>query len=130
MQLKNVLIVDPETHIQELLSMYLKKNGYTIFTASNSEEAIALLMSKEIDLVILEIVLGYENGLVLLSTIKEVFPDTKVIILTSMGYVEDLMSKAEESGADGYLSKVQPLDELSLSILRIKEGKPRKSQEL
>lgn len=87
-------------------------------------------MSKEIDLVILEIVLGYENGLVLLSTIKEVFPDTKVIILTSMGYVEDLMSKAEESGADGYLSKVQPLDELSLSILRIKEGKPRKSQEL
>ncbi len=129
MEIKNILIVDPEAHVSELLSMHLKKTGYSIFTATNSAEVIALLVSEEIDLIILEINLGCENGLVLLSTIKEVSPDTKVIMLTGMGYVKDLISRAEESGANGYLSKVQPLDELSLSILGIREGKPRKSQE-
>ena len=128
MEIRNILIVDTETHIQELLSMHLKKNNYVIFTASNSEEAMIILDAEDIHLVILEVVLGCENGLVLLSTIKEVSPDTKVIMLTGMGYVKDLISRAEESGANGYLSKVQPLDELSLSILGIKEGKPRKSQ--
>lgn len=128
MKVTNILVVDPEAHVRECLCVYLKKDGYTIFTASNYEEAMKILDREKIHLVISEVVIGTEDGLALLSEIKAEFPDTKVIMLTGMGYVKDLISRAEESGANGYLSKVQPLDELSLSILGIKEGKPRKSQ--
>ena len=54
----------------------------------------------------------------MLSTLKSRHPQTKVVMLTGMGFVEDLLQEAQEKGADGYVSKVLPLDELLLAIHR------------
>jgi DNA-binding NarL/FixJ family response regulator len=42
----------------------------------------------------------------------------RVVMLTGMGFVEDLLQEAHANGADGYVSKVLPLDELLLAIQR------------
>lgn len=114
---KKILIVDPEFSIGDTLSRYLIGKGYSTILTSTSEEAMEILgRDGEIDLVISEITLGNEDGFKLLSEIKSKFPKVSVIMLTGMGFVEDLLAKAYEGGADGYISKIQPLEELLFAI--------------
>jgi DNA-binding NarL/FixJ family response regulator len=47
-------------------------------------------------------------------------------MLTGMGFVEDLLQEAQQKGADGYVSKVLPLDELLDAIKRILKTEPPK----
>jgi DNA-binding response OmpR family regulator len=70
-------------------------------------------------LVVLDIGLGGEDGLKLLCDIKAGHPDTQVVMLTGMGFVEDLLEEAQEKGANGYVSKGLPMDELLLEINRV-----------
>ena len=70
-------------------------------------------------LTLLDISLADEDGLKLLEQLKKNQPSLRVIMLTGMGFVEDLLQEAQQKGADGYVSKVLPLDELLLAIQRI-----------
>ena len=119
---RNILVVDDETQIRDLLSIYLKRQGFTVATAATSGETLEKLARQPLDLVVLDISLGGEDGLSLLAQIKASHPGTKVIMLTGMGFVEDLLQEAHQKGADGYVSKVLPLDELLLTIQRILRG--------
>ena len=116
---RNILVVDDENQIRDLLAIYLKRQGFKVTTAATSEETLEFLGKHAFDLVVLDISLGGEDGLGLLARIKGSHPTTKVIMLTGMGFVEDLLQEAHQKGADGYVSKVLPLDELLLTIQRI-----------
>lgn len=116
---RNILVVDDETQIRDLLGIYLKRQGFTVATAATSGETLAKLAQQPPDLVVLDIGLGGEDGLSLLAQIKATHPESKVIMLTGMGFVEDLLQEAHQKGADGYVSKVLPLDELLLTIQRV-----------
>ena len=76
------------------------------------------LGSNPIDLVVLDIGLANEDGLQLLTDIKAAHPNVRVVMLTGMGFVEDLLVEAHQKGADGYVSKGLPMDELLLAIHR------------
>jgi len=110
--------VDDEPQIRELLSLYLAKQGYRVSTTTNSGETLHLVQETPVDLVVLDIGLAEEDGLKLLARLKSVKPQQRVIMLTGMGFVEDLLQEAYHKGADGYVSKVLPLDELLLTIER------------
>jgi DNA-binding response OmpR family regulator len=116
---QHILIVDDEDQIRELLSLYLSKHGYHVSTAKTSKETLQLLTKTGIDLVVLDIGLADEDGLNVLSSIKSRNPDIQVVMLTGMGFVEDLLQEAHAKGADGYVSKLLPLDELLLAIQRV-----------
>ena len=109
---KHILVVDDEAQIRELLDIYLTRQGYDVFTASNSEQALRFLHQGSVDLVILHIGLAGEDGLTLLPQLKTEWPKLRVAIFTGMGFVEDLLAEAYQKGADAYFSKVLPLDEL------------------
>ena len=104
--------------MRELLSLYLSQHGYEVSTAGSSTETLKLVEEKQIDIVVLDIGLANEDGLKLLSTIKARRPDTQVVMLTGMGFVEDLLQEAHQKGADGYVSKGLPMDELLLALKR------------
>ena len=72
-----------------------------------------------VDLVVLDIGLANEDGLSLLEKLKTGWPNVLAVMLTGMGFVEDLLQEAHQKGADGYVSKVLPLDELLIAIQRI-----------
>jgi len=115
---QHIIVVDDEVQIRELLAIYLNKKGYSVSTAGNGTEALKLAGKAHVDLVVLDISLAGEDGLNVLASFKERHPQTKVVMLTGMGFVEDLLQEAQEKGADGYVSKVLPLDELLLAIHR------------
>ena len=116
---RNILVVDDEAQIRDLLNIYLKRQGFTVATAATSEETRQKITQQSFDLVVLDISLAGEDGLKLLAELKAEHPNVKVVMLTGMGFVEDLLQEAHQKGADGYVSKVLPLDELLLTIQRI-----------
>lgn len=116
---QRILVVDDEAQIRELLSIYLKKQGYEVLTASTAEETLKLLQEFPVDLAVVDIGLANEDGLKLLADIKKDYAQVRVVMLTGMGFVEDLLEEAHEKGADGYVSKVLPLDELLMAIQRV-----------
>ena len=116
---QRILVVDDEAQIRELLGIYLKRQGYDVLCASTAEETLKLLAVNPVDLVVLDIGLAHEDGLKVLADIKKAHPNLRVVMLTGMGFVEDLLEEAHEKGADGYVSKVLPLDELLMAIQRL-----------
>ncbi len=114
-----ILIVDDEPQVRELLCLYLLRHGYDVSTAGSSTETLELLHGNPVDVVVLDISLAQEDGLKVLSMIKSEHPHLKVIMLTGMGFVEDLLEEAQQKGADGYVSKALPLDELLQAINRV-----------
>jgi DNA-binding NtrC family response regulator len=115
---QQILIVDDEPQMREVLSLFLAEHGYQAFSAGTASETLQLLDQKRVDLVVLDIGLSDEDGLTLLSEIKARKPGIQVIMLTGMGFVEDLLEEAHKKGADGYVSKGLPMDELLLAIQR------------
>ena len=112
----HILVVDDELQIRELLCAYLHKQGFTVSSAGNSKETLAFLHTTPVDLVVLDIGLAEEDGLKVLPLIKKERPNVQVIMLTGMGIVEDFLQEAHQKGADGYVSKGLPLDELLMAI--------------
>ena len=115
---QHLLVVDDEEQICELLNLYLSKQGYRVSTSPSSADALRVMGQDPVDLVVLDIGLAHEDGLKVLVKLKTQHPEAKVIMLTGMGFVEDLLQEAQQKGADGYVSKVLPLDELLMTIQR------------
>ena len=115
---QHILVVDDEEQIRELLMLYLAKQGYRVTVADSSSAALHAIRSEPVDLAVLDIGLAHEDGLKVLEEIKAEHPQIKVVMLTGMGFVEDLLQEAHQKGADGYVSKVLPLDELLAAIQR------------
>lgn len=116
---QHLLVVDDEQPICDLLGLYLEKQGYRVTTCGTAAEAWAVLDVQPVDLVVLDINLNGEDGLQVLGRIKAQYPALPVIMLTGLGYAEDLLLEAHQKGADGYVSKVLPLEELLGAIQRV-----------
>ena len=121
---QRILVVDDEPQIREMLSLYFGKHGFDVATAGNSAETLQKVNESPFDVVVLDIGLAEEDGLTLLEKLKSAHPELRVIMLTGMGFVEDLLQEAQQKGADGYVSKVLPLDELLASVQKILKSTP------
>jgi DNA-binding response OmpR family regulator len=115
---RHILVVDDEAQIRDIVALFLNKSGYEVATVGTAAETLRAVQARKPDLVVLDIGLGEDDGLALLGTLKATYPEIKVIMLTGMGFVEELLVEAQERGADGYVSKLLPLDELLATIQR------------
>jgi CheY-like chemotaxis protein len=116
---QRILVVDDEAPIRELLSSYFQKRGYAVTAAATGSEAIRALDELPVDVMILDIALADADGLELLETIKQDHPKLPVIILTGMGFDDDLLKEALAKKASGYVSKTLPLDQLLMEVRRV-----------
>jgi DNA-binding response OmpR family regulator len=123
---QRILVVDDEPQIRDMLSEYFGSHGFDTLIAEDSQTALKFVQGGNVDVVVLDIGLSEEDGLKVLERIKSDHPDVRVIMLTGMGFVEDLLQEAQQKGADGYVSKVLPLDELLMAIQRILKAAPTK----
>lgn len=98
-----ILIVDDDSHIRELLKMYLQTEGYTIFEAANGDEASELLENQQINLAIVDIMMPGKDGYQLCEEIREYY-DFPVILLTAKSELSD-KEKGFAVGTDDYLTK-------------------------
>ena len=116
---QHILVVDDEPQIRDLFCIYLRKHGFDVSTTTASEDTLRVVETQPIDLIVLDINLDNEDGLRLLKKIKAAKPSVRVVMLTGMGFVEDLIIDAQKNGADGYVSKALPMDELLREIERV-----------
>ncbi len=115
---QRILVVDDEAPILELLSAYFRKHGYEVSGAATSDEALRLVDDQPFQLVILDVLLADTDGLEVLAIIKQSHPRLPVIIMTGIGFDEELLQEALQKGAAGYVSKTLPLDQLLMEVHR------------
>lgn len=99
----NILVVDDEAGIRESLQEILEEEGYDVLTADSAETARSFF-SGSIDLVLLDIKLGEDNGIDLLREIKSHRPSLPVIMISGHGTVA-LTAKAFKLGAHEFMEK-------------------------
>ena len=114
-----LLVVDDEAQVQELLADFFQAKGYQTTTAANAAEASRCLERETFDLVILDIFLPDMQGLEWLESIRPDYPRLPVIVLTGMGFDEQLLQQARRCGACGYVSKSLPLSQLLMEVHRV-----------
>ncbi|MGX4566679.1 response regulator transcription factor [Clostridioides difficile] len=98
-----ILIVEDEKRMQSIIVEYMQKGGYTCITADDGVEALTILKSNNIDLMILDIMMPYLDGFSLCRVSREM-TNIPIIILTAKGEEEDKL-KGYEYGADDYITK-------------------------
>jgi DNA-binding NtrC family response regulator len=116
---KHILVVDDEAPTRELLSIYLKRRGCTVTTASTSGDALRLVNELPVQAVILDINLGDTNGLDLLEPIRSARPKVPIILFSGIGIDQQTLEDARQKGAAGYLNKTQPLEQMWAEVQRV-----------
>lgn len=114
----HILVVDDDDRIRDLLKRFLVKEGYRVTTAPHAKSARKFMSMIDFDLSILDIMMPGEDGLSLLSSIRETGNETPVILLTARGLAEDRIEGLKR-GADDYLPKPFEPEELSLRAAAI-----------
>ncbi len=112
-----ILIVDDEAHQRELLQGSIAREGYSVKTASSGEEAVELVKTEGFDVAMVDLKMTGMDGISTLKQIKEVDPDTSVIIMTAYGTVETAVDAMKE-GAFDYLTKPLNVTEVKLILKR------------
>jgi DNA-binding NtrC family response regulator len=117
-----LLVLDDEESICRVLSIFFEKKGYEVSIAATSADAIQLADHETFDLGIFDLNLSGESGLELLRYFKSNFPNLPIIIYTGVTD-EDAVERAMFRGANGFLRKTDPLDNL-FEAVKSYVGKP------
>ena len=116
----SILVVDDEPPQLELISGFLKKQGFEVTLAESGEKALQIFRRESFDLVLTDQRMPNLSGLDLLKAVRAVNPETPVIVVTAYGSIETAVS-AIKAGATDYLTKPLNLDELLHRIEKVRE---------
>jgi len=118
-----VLIVDDHSLIREGLSMMLSlyDTVTVIGEAKNGQEVIEVLENESVDLILMDIRMPIMDGVKATKIIKEKYPRTKILILTTFNE-DEYIFEGLKNGADGYLLKDISSEELVKAIETIYQG--------
>ena len=114
---ENILIVDNDTDIRDSMKAFLEKSGYHLLISSSAEEALQLLKTTHMNVVITDAVLPDKNGLELTDLIKQNY-DIDVIVMTGLSgsySYEEVINK----GASDLVLKPVHFEELLLRLKRV-----------
>lgn len=115
--LERILLVEDETIMLSLLSTFLEKAGYRVTGATNAAEALASFEKSTPDLVLLDLGLPDEDGIVILRKIRTVSNAPVVVLSARTG--NDQRTSALELGADDFINKGVDPQELLLRLRNI-----------
>ncbi len=107
--MEKILVVDDEHEIGDLIELYLKNEGYTVFKFYSARDALAYIEVNELDLAILDVMLPDMNGFKLCQKIREQY-NYPIIMLTAKDEEIDKITGLT-LGADDYITKpFRPLE--------------------
>ena len=110
----SVLIVEDDRNIQELLQMYLEKEGYAVTVASDGGQGLAKYRAIKPDLVLLDVMMPVMDGWEVCRSIRAE-NQTPIIMLTAKGETDDKVNGLK-FGADDYVTKPFEMKELLARI--------------
>ena len=101
-----ILLVDDEPDILELVGFHLRKEGYTVFTASGGKEGVEIARKEQPALIILDVMMPDMDGMETCEKIRQIpqLKDTLVTFLTALDEDYSMMA-GFDAGADDYITK-------------------------
>lgn len=126
---KTILIVEDDSNIRELLSLYLEQEGYRIELAQDGADGLRAFKRVHPDLVLLDLMMPVMDGTQMIRELRT-FSKTPVIILTAKGEVFDKVTLLE-LGADDYITKPFEMREVIARVRAVlrrfdqDEGEPK-----
>lgn len=111
----SILLVEDNQTIGQNIQKYLELEGYSVLWVQNWSYANEVVKHQEFDLVLLDLMLPGTDGLVVAKTIKEHQEQTRILMMTAKGQLEDKL-EGFEVWADDYLVKPFDLEELVARI--------------
>lgn len=112
-----VLLVDDEQEFVDVLADRLETRGFAVTKALSGEESLGKLREKEVDVVVLDVLMPVKNGVETLRDIKQLNPLIEVIMLTGHATIESAI-EGLKLGAYDYLMKPTETENLVTKILR------------
>lgn len=112
-----VLLVDDEKEFVDVLAERLETRGFAVTKALSGDEGIGKLREKEVDVVVLDVLMPVKSGVETLRDIKQLNPIIEVIMLTGHGTIESAI-EGLKLGAYDYLMKPTETENLVAKILR------------
>ncbi len=119
--MEKILVIDDEVPTLDMLELFLTACGYTVLLAENEASGLEIFERQRPGIVLTDIKMPGKDGLSILKRIKELRPETEVIVITGHGD-KDLAERAFELEASDFLHK--PLDTAALNAaLKKAEGR-------
>ena len=119
-----ILLAEDEVDLNNVVTRYLKKNGYSVDSVLDGEEALDYLEYSEYDLVILDIMMPKVDGFEVIKKLRDKGNHTSVLMLTARDSADDKV-KGLDLGADDYIVKPFDFNELMArirAVVRRKHG--------
>jgi len=110
-----ILLAEDEVDLNNVVTRYLKKNGYSVDSVLDGEEALDYLEYSEYDLVILDIMMPKVDGFEVIKKLRDKGNHTSILMLTARDNADDKV-KGLDLGADDYIVKPFDFNELLARI--------------
>lgn len=113
------LIIDDDPAITRFLVTYLRQKGHSCQALTEGFQTAAWLAHNDCEVVIVDLRMPKVDGISLISFIREINPRIPIVVFTGVGYDEEKMHAALRAGANGYVSKNLPIEQLYCVLSRV-----------
>lgn len=110
-----ILVVDDDRGMREFLEIMLTQEGYRVTCAGEGKEALNLCKKREFDLIVTDLKMPKVNGIDFLKGVKEISPETMVILITAYASGETAVTAMQE-GAYDYIEKIFDIEDFKATI--------------
>ena len=110
-----ILIVEDEKKVASFIKKGLEEEYYTVDVAYDGKQGFELALSEEYDLLILDIMLPYKDGLTLTKELRDEKIETPILLLTAKDKIQDKV-EGLDAGAEDYMTKPFAFEELLARI--------------
>jgi CheY-like chemotaxis protein len=111
-----VLIVDDEPAIRDMLARHFRFQGYDVYRAGNGAEALQVLESEPMDVVVTDIMMPVMDGVSLMRELREEHPTVQFIAITGYVELEKLLAAMRLGAIDCLFKPLKDLDELEAVV--------------
>ncbi len=120
---RTLLIVDDDEPFRKRLARAMERRGFEVLAASSVADGIALARSRAPAFAVIDLRLDDGSGLDIVPALREVRPDTRVVMLTGYGNIATAVA-AVKAGAVDYLAKPADADEIEAALMVQDGDKP------
>jgi two-component system OmpR family response regulator len=113
------LIIDDNPSVAKFLGAYLLDHGHTCASVSEGFGTAAWLRENQCEVAIVDLNMPRVDGISVITFIRQMDAKLPIIVFTGLGYDEEQMNAALRAGANGYVSKNLPVEQLYCVLSRV-----------